>query len=114
MQLSALASAQETRVRSVLKLIESAPECSIHELAQHLKLSHSHLQHLFKQHTGIQLGHLLTEQRLLKAAQLLENSSLSVKEIAYTVGYEHTSSFIRAFERRFRQAPRRYRMQKRA
>jgi AraC-like DNA-binding protein len=32
-----------------------------------------------------------------------------VKEIAYTIGYEHASSFIRAFERRFAQAPLRYR-----
>lgn len=114
LQLSALASAQENRIRRIIQLIESEPACTIHDLAEKFNLSHSHLQHLFKQHTGIQLGHLLTEQRLLKAAQLLENSSMCVKEIAYLVGYEHTSSFIRAFERRFAQAPRRYRIQKTA
>ena len=32
-------------------------------------------------------------------------------EIAYTIGYAHASSFIRAFERRFAQAPARYRKQ---
>lgn len=114
LQLSALASAQENRIRRIIQLIESEPACTIHDLAEKFNLSHSHLQHLFKQHTGIQLGHLLTEQRLLKAAQLLENSSMCVKEIGYLVGYEHTSSFIRAFERRFAQAPRRYRIQKTA
>jgi AraC-like DNA-binding protein len=36
---------------------------------------------------------------------------MSVKEIAFAVGYEHTSSFIRAFERRFGIAPRTYRTQ---
>lgn len=114
LQLSALASTQENRIRRIIQLIESEPACTIHDLAEKFNLSHSHLQHLFKQHTGIQLGHLLTEQRLLKAAQLLENSSMCVKEIGYLVGYEHTSSFIRAFERRFAQAPRRYRIQKTA
>jgi transcriptional regulator GlxA family with amidase domain len=104
-------STQEVRIRKVLKLIESEPARSIEELAAQCNLSHSHLQHLFKQHTGVQLGHLLLEQRLLKAACLLENSNMSVKEIACAVGYEHTSSFIRAFERRFGIAPRTYRTQ---
>ncbi len=103
---------QEHRVRKILMLIESQPARSIHELAAQFNLSHSHLQHLFKQHTGSRLGHVMLEQRLLKAADLLENSTMSVKEIAYAVGYEHTSSFIRAFERRFAQAPRSYRQHK--
>lgn len=102
---------QEIRVRKILKLIESEPVCRIHELAAQFKLSHSHLQHLFKQQTGARLGHVMLEQRLMKAAHLLESSSMSVKEIAYAVGYEHTSSFIRAFERRFAQAPLSYRRQ---
>lgn len=106
-----LAWPEETRIGKILKLIESEPARSIHDLAALLNLSRSHLQHLFKQQTGVQLGHLLLEQRLLKAAYLLENSTMSVKEIAYTVGYEHTSSFIRAFERRFAIAPRSYRQQ---
>jgi transcriptional regulator GlxA family with amidase domain len=111
---AALASTQEDRIRRIIQLIEAEPACTIHDLAEKFKLSHSHLQHFFKQHTGIRLGHLLTEQRLLKAAQLLEHSSMCVKEIAYLVGYEHTSSFIRAFERRFAQPPRRYRIQRTA
>lgn len=102
---------QEIRIRKILKLIESEPARTIQELAAQFKLSHSHLQHLFKQQTGMQLGHLLLEQRLLRAAYLLENSTMSVKEIAYAVGYEHTSSFTRAFERRFTATPRSYRHQ---
>jgi transcriptional regulator GlxA family with amidase domain len=102
---------QENRVRKILRLIESEPAHSIHDLAEIFNLSHSHLQHLFKQQTGVQLGHLLMEQRLLKAAHLLERSTMSVKEIGYAVGYEHASSFIRAFERRFGLAPRSYRRQ---
>lgn len=102
---------QEVRVRRILKLIESEPARSIQELAEECNLSQSHLQHLFKQHTGMQLGQLLLESRLVKAARLLEYSNMSVKEIAFAVGYEHTSSFIRAFERRFSIAPRTYRLQ---
>jgi transcriptional regulator GlxA family with amidase domain len=104
-------SLQESRIRKILKLIESDPGHSIQDLAALCNLSHSHLQHLFKKQTGVQLGHLLLQQRLLKSAQLLENSNMSVKEIAFAVGYEHTSSFTRAFERRFSVTPRSYREQ---
>ena len=37
---------------------------------------------------------VISEQRLQRAAKFLKSSSMSVKEVAYTVGYEHVSSFI--------------------
>ena len=101
---------QDVRLRKLLELIDSDPLGRIHDWAVALNLSQSHLQHLFKQATGLGLGHLLTEKRLQRAAELLASTNLSIKEIACAVGYEHASSFTRAFERRFEQGPRRYRM----
>jgi AraC-like DNA-binding protein len=46
------------------------------------------------------------------ASEFLAHTDLSIKEIAGNVGYEHTSSFTRAFERRFQQAPSCYRQAK--
>jgi len=100
---------QEERLRRVLHAIETEPHRHIHELALECNLSQSHLQHLFKQHTGVRLGHLLNQQRLERAAELLAHSNKSVKEVACAVGYEHTSSFSRAFVRYFQTAPSRYR-----
>jgi transcriptional regulator GlxA family with amidase domain len=97
------------RLQKILEVIASGRPCTIQALALEFNLSHSHLQHLFKQHTGTRLGHLLTEQRLHHAAYLLTHTNLRIKEIAHSAGYEHTSSFIRAFERHFSQAPRLYR-----
>jgi AraC family transcriptional regulator, arabinose operon regulatory protein len=102
---------QDGRLRRIVQMVESGSPCTIRGLALECNLSPSHLQHLFKQQTGVGLGHWLTGQRLERAAHLLAHSNMSIKEIAYTVGYEHTSSFIRAFERRFTQAPRCYRQQ---
>ena len=104
-----MAPVPEQRLRKILQTIETEPVRNIFDLAQEFHLSPSHLQHIFKQQTGTCLGHVLTEQKLQRAAQLLTGSNLSVKEIAHLAGYEHTSSFVRAFERRFKQAPRRYR-----
>lgn len=101
----------EGRVRRILQIVEAGTIFSISGLALELRLSPSYLQRLFKHHTGLCMGEWLNERRLQKAAQLLSSSFMSVKEIAHTVGYEHSSSFIRAFERRFSQAPLRYRNQ---
>jgi AraC-like DNA-binding protein len=102
---------QERRLRQVVEMIESEPCCSIRDLAMKVSLSPAHLQRLFKQQTGTLLGSLVTERRLQKAAQLLTISNLSIKEIAHTVGYGHHSSFVRAFQRRFAQAPKQFRRQ---
>ncbi len=104
-----LPAVREERLQKILEVIASGKPCTIQALAQEFNLSHSHLQHLFKQQTGARLGHLLTEQRLHHAAYLLTHTNLRIKEIAQSAGYEHTSSFIRAFERHYSQAPRVYR-----
>ena len=100
---------RDSRLRRVLQMIESRPSLNIRELALECNLSESHLRHLVKQNTGFGLGRLLTEQRMQCAAAFLEHTSMSIKEIAGAVGFEHTSSFARAFERHFRQTPGCYR-----
>lgn len=100
---------QEGRLRKILQKIESDLPRTIQHLAVECNLSQSHLQHLFKQGTGRGLGQLLTEKRMQRAADLLAETDKSIKEIACLVGYEHTSSFTRAFERYFQQSPRCYR-----
>jgi transcriptional regulator GlxA family with amidase domain len=102
---------KERRLLQVIDMIESDPSCSIRDLAVKVSLSPAHLQRLFKQQTGTQLGSLVAERRLQKAAKLLTISNLSIKEIAHEVGYSHHSSFVRAFQRRFAQAPKHYRCQ---
>ena len=100
---------QPERVSKILEAVESGRPCSVHGLAGEFNLSKSHLQHVFKRQTGLRLGQLIAEQKLRRAAHLLKSSNLRIKEIASAVGYEHTSSFIRAFERRFAEAPQAYR-----
>jgi AraC-like DNA-binding protein len=97
------------RIREILAAIEAQSPQTISDLALEVKLSESRLQHLFKEETGVRLGRLLTEQRLQKAAELLVRTRLRIKEIAAVAGYEHASSFTRAFEQRFAQTPQMYR-----
>ena len=101
----------DARLRKLLFLIEADPLGNSQDWALTLNISNSHLQHLFKKATGVALGQALAEKRLQKAARLLATTNLRIKEIACAVGYEHTSSFTRAFERRFAQAPRHFRIE---
>lgn len=48
------------------------------------------------------------EKRLEKALTLLEEKEQSVTELAYEVGYENISYFIKAFKKKFGQSPKQY------
>jgi transcriptional regulator GlxA family with amidase domain len=100
---------RESRLRKVLQRIEAGPPQSVSELARGVRLSPAHLQRLFKQETGVHISDLLVESRLRNAAHLLSTTEMEIKEIAYLVGYQHHSSFVRAFQRRFHQSPKQYR-----
>lgn len=106
--------AEEDRVRRILEIVAAESPRTIHDLAARLELSDSYVQHLFKRETGACLGALIATKRMEAAARLLAETDMCVKEIAFAVGYEHCSSFIRAFERHFRRAPRDYRQQHRS
>jgi AraC-like DNA-binding protein len=103
------AAARSAVERRVLGMIEAGTPYNIGDLAVALHLSPSHLQRLFKRETGARMGEWLIELRLQRAAYLLANSYLSVKEVARSAGYEHVSSFIRAFERRYVLTPSQFR-----
>jgi AraC-like DNA-binding protein len=104
-----LSTVRERRVRKVLERIEDGSLHSVGELARAVRLSPAHLQRLFKQETGVHISDLITERRLCTAARLLATTEMEIKEVAYSVGYQHHSSFVRAFQRRFRQTPKEYR-----
>ena len=50
----------------------------------------------------------LKGRRLDKAIQLLSEQELSVSSLAYEVGYENTSYFIKEFKKKVGQSPKQY------
>jgi AraC family transcriptional regulator of arabinose operon len=100
---------REGRIGRLIQLAESRTHCCVKDLAAAVNLTPSRLEHLFKRETGGQIRQYLMNMRLLKAAHLLEATELPVKAIAFAVGYGHTSSFVRAFRRRYAASPGNYR-----
>jgi AraC family transcriptional regulator of arabinose operon len=79
-------------------------------LAALANLSPSHYTALFKQHTGYAPIEYLIRLRMHWACQLLDTTSLTVKEIAANLGYEDQFYFSRLFKAVNEVSPTEYRL----
>jgi AraC-like DNA-binding protein len=99
----------EPRLDEALRIATSTPQYDVKALARSVNLSPSRLQHLFREQLGISLRDLMLGLRLRKAEHLLTSTNMSIKEISFEVGYNHPSSFVRAFRNRCLETPESYR-----
>lgn len=67
-------------------------------LARDLNVSYSTFRHTFQQHTGSSPHQYLLELRLVRARNLLTQTSHSVKEIAQQTGFDDEHYFCRFFK----------------
>ena len=74
-----------------------------------LAVSPNHLNKCVKAATGKSAQELLSEMVLLEARVLLRQTSLTVNEIAWKIGKEDPSDFIRFFKSKTGQTPTEYR-----
>ncbi|HJP91360.1 MAG TPA: helix-turn-helix transcriptional regulator [Pyrinomonadaceae bacterium] len=84
-------------------------ELSLSEFAQSVNLSVWRLCHIFKSDVGMPPIRYLRLLRMERAKDLLESSFLSVKEIAYQVGLNDESHFVRDFKATYGFSPALYR-----
>ncbi len=78
-------------------------------VANEIGLSTSHFRYLFKQSVGQPFHKFLIASRLERAKILLQESQLSISEIAVMVGFSGLASFSRAFSQRFDVTPSEFR-----
>ena len=74
-------------------------DISLETAAAHAKVNASYLSHLFKQHLGKTFVEYLTEVRMKKAVELIEQGTNNVNELAEKVGYQYSSYFCRQFKK---------------
>lgn len=82
---------------------------SVAAIAQEAGLSESRLHALFEARLGLSPMRYVTRRRLEMAALLLEETPLSIAEIAHRVGYGDQSAFTRVFRREKGETPGAYR-----
>lgn len=81
-----------------------SPGLSAVSVAAQLGISPRYLHMLFEGE-GYSFSEFLTEQRLVRALELLADSRRRIVDVAYEVGFGDVGTFNRAFRRRFGQSP---------
>lgn len=97
--------------RRSLELMQArlSEDISLDELAAEVRLSPFHFARMFKQSVGVPPRVYLTQLRMEKACELLEQTDLSVTEIALEVGYSSNQVLARIFTKNQRMTPTDYR-----
>lgn len=95
-----LAALQDKRLNIAIQTMLEQPknDWSMDKLAELCAMSRSNFIRLFKEKSGMSAGKFLTEIRLQKAELLLQNSALSIQEIAIAVGYQSEAHFCKLFK----------------
>ena len=96
LRVAALIAAMEADVARPLRLAGAAAS---------VNLSVSRLVHLFTLETGVPPGRYLRELRMSRAAFLLLETRLTVKQVMAAVGYNDASHFSRDFKRYHSHSP---------
>jgi AraC-like DNA-binding protein len=101
----------DKRVEKIIQMMRDdvRGELSLGEFAQSVNLSVWRLCHIFKSDVGMPPIRYLRLLRMARAKDLLESSFLSVKEIAYQVGLNDESHFVRDFKATYGYSPALYR-----
>jgi two-component system, response regulator YesN len=81
---------------------------SLTEVAAHLHLNSSYFSRMYKKETGEGFVEYVTRVKMEKAIELLDHSIKSVEQIAYELGFESKSYFLKTFKRYFGYSPKSY------
>ena len=95
-------------VEKVLKVHISKPDFTAQEFSKHMSMSRMQLHRKLMALTGLSTSQFIRSQRLKFAVKLLQESQLSVSEIAYQVGFNSVSYFIKCFRETYSTTPNTY------
>lgn len=95
------------RLHNVMSLIRDHPEAehSLEQLAAVAGLTPSHFCRVFGKATGITPHQFVMKTRLERAKHMLEQSELTLSQIAEYLGFKTQSHFTRAFRQLFSETP---------
>lgn len=94
-------------------LAENHRNISLKEVAETANMSKEAFCRFFKERTGKTYTEFLNELRIHKSCHLLQETDLSISQIAYQTGFQNLSYFNRAFKKFRQETPKNFRMKHR-
>jgi len=100
-------------ISNAIKFIQMnySKDLRISDITSYLSLERKYFSRIFKTQTGLSPQEFLLKYRMKMACVLLESSSLTIKEIATSVGYSDQLAFSRLFKKHMDISPTEYRKQ---
>ena len=99
----------EERVRSRVRQHLSDPDFTVEQLAETVGLTRRTLTRKTKEHLGRTPSELIRTMRVERGARLLAETTVTISQIAYAVGFNSLSYFSRSFRTHFGVPPSTYR-----
>lgn len=101
------------RIAFVVRYIKKhlTEKLSVNELANKAYMSPSHFHRIFKNAMGETPIAFILKERVRFAIKLMENSNLSISQIASLTGFNNAAYFTRQFKRLMKKSPQQYRNQ---
>ncbi|MCE6991980.1 hybrid sensor histidine kinase/response regulator transcription factor [Dyadobacter sp. CY323] len=107
----AISSRDESLVRQVIAIVEeniSNPDFSVEALSREVGMSRIHLYRKLNSISGKTPVEFIRSIRMERAARLLEQSQLTISEVAYQVGFNNPKYFAKQFREEFGELPSSY------
>ncbi|HHY98339.1 MAG TPA: helix-turn-helix domain-containing protein [Firmicutes bacterium] len=103
----------EEIIRQTERFIEEnlKERITLADVARVVGLCPTYFARVFGEKMGVSFHLYLTQRRMQRAADLLKDSSLSIGEIAYNVGYPDQNHFSQVFKKMIGMSPSNYRKQ---
>ncbi len=100
----------EKIILSIKKYMEEHyKDVTLEDLTKQINMNPDYISKFFKKNTGVNFSDYLTEIRMIKASEFLDNVQFKTYEISDLVGYSNSFNFTRAFKNYFGMSPRDYR-----
>lgn len=104
---------KDSFIREVMRIVEENmvnPNFKLDDLAEQMLLSKTVLHRKFKDILDETPNQFIRNLRLKKAERLLINSDLTISEIAYLTGFNHSHYFIKCFKEVYEETPKNYKL----
>ena len=95
--------------QEVIKEIDQ--QLGIESFASRLGVSTKKLTALTKQYTSLTPGTLIKELKLLEAKRILSHQDISIKEVAYSLGFDQPTYFTKFFKKETKLTPKQFQEQ---